>query len=129
MAAMKEEIQGSKENAYKIYLQAWEESSDDYDRCISAHYIARYQKTLEDVLKWNTISLEHAKLVTDEKIKSFFPSLYLNMGKSYEDLGEFEKAKHYYDLSKGNFDVLNDDTYGDSVRDAIERANRRIDPL
>jgi len=34
-------------------------------------------------------------------VKEFFPSLYLNMGRSYEMLGNEAEAKRFYELAAG----------------------------
>ena len=72
---------------------------DDYDACIAAHYVARFQETPEETLRWNQIALDHANAVHDEKVKDFYPSLYLNLGQSYEALGNQFLAQKYYQLA------------------------------
>ncbi|MBI3189769.1 MAG: hypothetical protein HYZ33_03880, partial [Ignavibacteriales bacterium] len=72
------------EAARSLYQQAWEAHSDDYEACIAAHYVARFQETPAETLRWNQIALDHANAVHDERVKDFYPSLYLNLGCSYE---------------------------------------------
>jgi hypothetical protein len=43
--------------------------------------------------------LNHANAVTDERVKEFYPSLYLNMGQAYENLGNPVEAQRYYKLA------------------------------
>jgi len=86
-------------DAQKLYLQAWETARNDYEACIAAHYVARFQDTPEDVLNWNQTALDHANLVNDESVKDFYPSLYLNMGKAYEMLDNQVEAQRYYGLA------------------------------
>ena len=38
-------------------------------------------------------------MVNDERVKDFYPSLYLNMGRSHELLGNKLQAKEYYDAA------------------------------
>ena len=87
------------EDARVLYQQAWEARTDDYDACIAAHYVARFQDSTEESLRWNQIALEHADAVKDERVKDFYPSLYLNLGRSYELVGNQSEAQHYYDLA------------------------------
>lgn len=87
------------EDARLLYQQAWEAHVDDYEACIAAHYVARFQETPEDALHWNQVALEHAKAVADERAREFLPSLYLSLGHSYEILGEMDKAENYYQLA------------------------------
>ena len=42
--------------------------------------------------------------IKDENIKGSFPSLYLNIGKCYEDLNEFDLAKKNYQLADSYLD-------------------------
>jgi hypothetical protein len=87
------------DDAIKLYWQAWEIASDDYEACIAAHYVARFQETPEDGLSWNQVALDRADAVDSEMVKEFYPSLYLNLGHSFEILGNQSEAKRYYDLA------------------------------
>jgi hypothetical protein len=93
------EYQNRPEEAKALYEQAWERAADDVERCIAAHYVARFQETPEARLQWNQEALDRANAVNDEQVKDFYPSLYLNMGKSFEALGNQEEAKRYYELA------------------------------
>ena len=87
------------EDARVLYQQAWEARTDDYDACIAAHYVARFQDSAEESLRWNQLALKHADTVKDERVKDFYPSLYLNLGHSYELVGNQSEAQRYYDLA------------------------------
>ena len=87
------------EDARVCYQQAWEARADDYDTCIAAHYVARFQDSAEESLRWNQIALEHADAIKDERVKDFYPSLYLSLGHSYELVGNQIEAQRYYDLA------------------------------
>ncbi len=93
------EFEGKKEDACELYHQAWEAATDDYEACIAAHYMARCQKTPEEILRWNQEALERANRVKNGGVKGFYPSLYLNMGSSYELMGNQAEAKKYFDLA------------------------------
>lgn len=99
-------IQGSRaelehrlEDAQTIYQQAWDIHTNDYEACIAAHYLARFQGAPEKVFQWNWIALQHANAVHDESVKDFLPSLCLSLGKSYEVLGNIVEAQKYYQLA------------------------------
>jgi len=87
------------EAARSLYLQAWDISQDDYQACIAAHYLARFQATPEEMLCWNQEALDRARQVDDERVKEFYPSLYLNLGRSHDMLGNQAEAQRYYDLA------------------------------
>jgi tetratricopeptide (TPR) repeat protein len=93
------EFKGQHEDAHTLYWQAWEIAQNDYEACIAAHYVARLQQKPEDILFWNLEALNRADHVQPELVKDFYPSLYLNMGRAYELLGNASEAQKYYDLA------------------------------
>jgi tetratricopeptide (TPR) repeat protein len=93
------EFQGHMDKACALYQKAWESVQNDYEACIAAHYVARLQDDDKERLHWNQVALEKATAVADDQVKEFYPSLYLNMGQSYELLGNRDEAKRYYDLA------------------------------
>lgn len=99
IAGTQAEFEGRIEEARSLYEQAWQAAQDDYQACIAAHYLARYQEDPKERLRWNQEALERANAVESSRIETFFPSLYLNMGHSYELLGHQEEAQRYYDLA------------------------------
>jgi hypothetical protein len=99
MAGTRAEFEHRIEDARVLYQQAWEARTDDYDACIAAHYVARFQDSIEESLHWHQVALTHANMVNDESIKEFYPSLYLNLGRSYELVGNQGEAQRYYGLA------------------------------
>jgi tetratricopeptide (TPR) repeat protein len=85
-----------------LYQKAWEIAQNDYEACIAAHYVARYQDSEQQRFYWNKVALDRANAVTDDSVQDFYPSLFLNMGQSYELLGDFDEAQRYYDLAVGS---------------------------
>ncbi|MBI5296892.1 MAG: hypothetical protein HY869_15535 [Chloroflexi bacterium] len=93
------EFEGRREDARVLYRQAWDSARDDYEACIAAHYVARFQDSPERTLHWNQIALQRADACDPDLVREFYPSLYLNMGQSHEALGDQTEAKRYYDLA------------------------------
>ena len=93
------EDSGKPEEASLLFLKAWSEATDDFERFIAAYYVARHQKNSSDKLKWFETSLQFALKLNDVAVKSAFPSLYLNIAKCYEELSDSDKAKENYELS------------------------------
>jgi tetratricopeptide (TPR) repeat protein len=93
------EFRGQLDEARRLYQQAWDAARDDYEACIAAHYVARFQVTPEEMLRWNQIALDRAEATEDDRGRDFYPSLYLNLGHSYEVLGNLVEAQRYYDLA------------------------------
>ena len=95
------ELQRDIDTARSLYQEAWEAVQDDYDACIAAHYVARHQDDPKERLHWNQVALDKAMAIADDRVKEFYPSLFLNMGQSYELLGNLDEAKRYYHLAAG----------------------------
>jgi len=87
------------EDARSLYQQAWDVHQDDYEACIAAHYLARFQDSPEETLRWNELALAHAQVVKDERVEVFYPSLYLNLGSAHEKLGDQDEAQRYYEMA------------------------------
>lgn len=69
------EFEGRKEDARRLYREAWDVCKDDYDACVAAHYVARFQDAPEESLYWNREALARAERINDERVQSFYPSL------------------------------------------------------
>jgi tetratricopeptide (TPR) repeat protein len=124
---MQMEAEYENSEARALFERAWHAAADDYEACIAAHYLARQQETDVEALQWNQESLKRAEAVKDDRVKTFYPSLYLNMGKSLEETGEFAESLKYYKLAAAVLATLPPGHYGDVVRDAVARALERID--
>ena len=99
MEGTRAEFEHRIEDARVLYGQAWEARTGDYDACIAAHYVARFQDSVEESLHWNHLALKHANAVNDDRVNDFYPSLYLNLGRSYELVGDPVETQRYYDLA------------------------------
>ncbi len=99
MAGNQAEFQGRKQDASALFMQAWHAATDDYEACIAAHYVARFQETHADTLRWNEIALHHAEAAKHERVKDFYASLYVNLGHSHALLGNQAESQKYYALA------------------------------
>jgi tetratricopeptide (TPR) repeat protein len=120
------EMKGRRDEARSLFLQAWELRQDDVDACIAAHYVARHQDTPAETLRWNDLALRHALSAPADSISSFRPSLYLNLGKSYEDLGDTARARELYERGEQCVEDVPDGGYGDVVRQGLRNALQRV---
>jgi tetratricopeptide (TPR) repeat protein len=100
LQGMNMEEKGKNDEAGKLFLQGWEEATNDLEKFLAAHYVSRHQKTVSDKLKWLETALEYALKINDDTVKSAFPALYSNIAKCYEDLSDTVKAKENYELAK-----------------------------
>src|SRR5690242_6858802 len=82
------EEKGKPEEASNLFLQAWNEATNDSEKFISAHYVARHQKNISNKLKWLETALKFAVKINNDTVKSAFPSLYSNIAKCYEALND-----------------------------------------
>ena len=96
------------EEASRLFLQAWNEATSDFERFIAAHFVARHQKNVHNKLKWIEIALQFALKLKNDSVKSAFPSLYSNLAKCYEDLNDLDNAKKNYELANSFTDKPSD---------------------
>ena len=123
---MEMEALGKPAAALNLFQQAWEEATNDFEKFTAAHYVARHQRSIDEKLKWDEISLNLAHSVSDDKMKGTFPSLYLNVGKCYEDLKDYDKAKKHYELGLSFVSFLPDDGYGRMIKAGLKNGLDRI---
>src|SRR5664279_1582006 len=90
---MSSEATGDSKEAARLFWEAWEVSTNDFEKFTSAHYVARHQETIEDKLKWDKTALHFALKIKDDDTKAHLPSLHLNIGKCHEDLYDFDAAR------------------------------------
>jgi hypothetical protein len=122
---MRAESEGRHADARSLFTQAWEAAQDDYDACVAAHFLARHQDDPQDTLYWNQEALTRAALAGGERVRGFYPSLYLNLGYSHELLGNRSEARRYYELAAARLEDLPAGRYGDVVRHGIAEGRKR----
>ena len=102
------EGQSKPEEAGSLFLQAWNEATNDFERFIAAHFVTRHQKNVADKLKWVEASLQEALKINDAYIKGVLPSLYSDIATCYDQLGDPEQAKKNVELANTFKDKLPD---------------------
>jgi hypothetical protein len=55
------EFTGQPMAAAEHYRRAWKQASDDLEACVAAHYLARFQPTPAEALRWNQQALARAQ--------------------------------------------------------------------
>lgn len=100
MQGMRLEDTGNYEDALALFLQAWEEATDDAEKFTSAHHIARRQTKLKDKLKWLNTGLQLARKINDDVVKPALPLLYAQLAQCYEEQDETDNAEKYDKLAK-----------------------------
>ncbi len=123
---MEFEGQGDNKEALKLFQKAWNESTSNFEKFTSAHYVARHQNSVSDKLKWDEKALQFALKIKDDSFVGVFPSLYLNVAKGYEDLKDFKSAKMNYELALSFTPHLLNDGYGNLIKNGIKSGLDRI---
>ena len=93
------------DEASKLFFQAWNEATNDFEKFLAAHYAARHQIKVSDKLSWLETALQYGLKINDDSVKSAFPSLYSKIAECYEELNDTDNVKKNYDLAisfKGN---------------------------
>lgn len=86
-------------DASTLFMQAWDEATNDFEHYIAAYYVARQQKTGLDKLRWYETALQHALRIDDIAVKSGLPAIYTNIAKCYEDINDPDNVKKNYDFA------------------------------
>jgi rifampin ADP-ribosylating transferase len=87
------EEKGKPEDANILFVQAWNEATNDFERYMAAFYVARHQKTTEDRLSWLQKTLQLALSINDDSVNGALSSIYTNIAKCYEEMGDTDNAK------------------------------------
>jgi hypothetical protein len=123
---MEMEGKGKPEEASSLFLQAWNEATNDFEKFTAAHYVARHQQSIADKLKWDETALQLALKINSETVRMTFPSLYLNIAKCYEDLDDFDNARKNYNSALSYTDLLPDNGYGNMIKGGIINGLDRV---
>ncbi len=126
VAGMEAEARDGAE-AVALFQQAWELAANAVERVTAAHYLARNRADPEDALHWNLVALQHAEGLRPAESESLLPSLYLNAGRSFEDLGRWQEAGACYRkaaVAAGSTEQ--GDGYAEMIRRGIAAALIRI---
>jgi hypothetical protein len=99
LQGMDMEEKGKPEEASKLFLQAWHDATDDFEKFTAAHYVARHQHTIADKLRWHKTALQFALIINNDTVSSALPSLYLHIAKCYEELSDPDNAAKNSELA------------------------------
>jgi hypothetical protein len=99
LQAMFMEEKDQLEEAGKLFLQAWNEATNDFEKFIASFYVARHQKNAPDKLRWLETALQLALKINNSSVKAAYPSLYTSIAKCYEELNDPGNAKKNYELA------------------------------
>jgi len=123
---MELEGQGKADEALSAFQQAWDQAEIPWEKSIAAHYVARHQPHISDRLHWNKTALEFGLKADPREMELLLPSLYLNIGKDYEDLKDTANALLNYKAAHSFASSLPEDGYGRMIRMGIANGLERI---
>jgi tetratricopeptide (TPR) repeat protein len=99
MQGMKQEDMDQPERAATMFLQAWNEATNDFEKFLAAWYMARRQLNVSDRLQWYQTALRLALKLNDDAVKGAFTSLYVNLAGCYQELGDLANAEEHQELA------------------------------
>jgi hypothetical protein len=67
---------------------------------VAAHYVAHLEPDPATAHHWNLEALRRADAVGDERVAAFFPSLYVNLGRTFELTGDAQQAASFYERAE-----------------------------
>lgn len=122
---------GDREEARNRLGEIWSELGEEGEslhRCTLAHYMADAQDDPADELAWDLKALTAADALGDGPLvpRVFYPSLHLSLADDYVKLHRPEAARVHLARARAAAAALGDDGYGDGVRAAIVRLERRL---
>lgn len=121
---------GDREGACTLYIDLWDEAvrtENQYQACIVAHFMAHTHVEPEEQFDWHLRALHAADSVGDERVSTFYPSLYANLGEVSLRLGDLAQARMYIVRASETEHVLQDDGYRRLLRSLIVRVTQAIE--
>lgn len=103
------EGQDQAEAAGRTALQAWNEATHDFERFIAACFVARYQVEIPEKLEWLQTALQCALQTDNIAAMGVLPTLYTDISRCYDTLGDPDNARKYGVLSASLKDKIDDE--------------------
>lgn len=102
------EESGNTVEANKLFVQAWNEAGNDFEKFLAAYHIARLQEQTAPKVQWLQTALQLALGIDDHAVRAAYPNLYRKLAECYEQLGEAEKAEQHRELSEASKQNISD---------------------
>jgi hypothetical protein len=132
-------LHGGERAAAKAQFEAiWASIAQDPDpfhECTLAHFMADAQDDPAAELAWDLRALEAARRVPQRRagnshaglaMRTFFPSLHLNVADAYRRLGDMVAARKHLEEGAALAGALPQDGYGAMIRGGFERLRARL---
>lgn len=99
LQGMEMEEKGQAEEAAKQFMMTWNEATNEFEKFTAAYYVARHQANAAGRLQWYEAALQYALSLNNDAVKAAYTSIYSNIAKCYEELGEHDSAKKHEALA------------------------------
>lgn len=90
---------GDPEEAREVFLRAWNEATDDHEKLLAAHHVARQAEDSADRAKWLETALQLALEIDDASVRPAVPFLYSRIAECYEQVHDPNGASRYRELA------------------------------
>lgn len=85
--------------ASKLFLQAWNEATNDFEKFLAAYFMARHQPNVSAKMDWLQTALQLALKINDDTVQAAYAPLYKSIAQCYENLNDPDSAKKNYELA------------------------------
>lgn len=92
------EEQGDSERTMTVFMEALNGSANDYEKFVVTYQIAKYEKNIQEKLKWLEKTLQYAIKLEDCGVSSTLSTIYHCIAKCYEESGDSKKAKANFEF-------------------------------
>lgn len=113
--------------ALRACLEQVRATGDNFLACYVLHDLGHAEESAADQLRWHREALAAAEAVDDDRVERFYPSLHLNIAKTYLGCGQSDLARTHIDAADSVVHVLPRDDYGTSIRDGIAKVRRALE--
>lgn len=96
---MDKEGKGEPDEARRLFLQAWIEATNDFEKFLAAYYVARHQETVAERLTWLETALALALKVNSDSARGALASLYADIALCHDELGNADSARENNELA------------------------------
>ncbi|HQQ95295.1 MAG TPA: NAD(+)--rifampin ADP-ribosyltransferase [Bacteroidia bacterium] len=87
--------------AAMVFSDAWKEATNSFEKFLTAYFVARHQKNVQDSLRWYEASLQYALQTEPLTLSGVFSTLYTDIARCNESLGQTELVNLHRQLAEG----------------------------
>jgi hypothetical protein len=88
--------------AKQVFIQAWSEASNEFEKFIAAYFVATQQENASGKLHWLETALDLALSINNDQVKPAFGFLYEKIAECYEELKDPANARKHHVLANSS---------------------------